>query len=98
MKYKFLITLFTLTLLSCNDVIQQKLPNGWEYTLSNEIYESTDGINYEQIGIPVDYKINYSEKTSEFYNNLLKDLKKGEDSAIEKVIELEGAKTALNNM
>jgi len=26
MKYKFLITLFTLTLLSCNDVIQQKLP------------------------------------------------------------------------
>jgi len=81
-----------------SDVLSKKLPNGWEYTLSNEIYESADGINYERIGIPVDYKINYSEKTSEFYNNLLKDLKKGEDSAIEKVIELEGAKTALNNV
>jgi len=81
-----------------SDVLSKKLPNGWEYTLSNEIYESADGTNYERIGIPADYKMNYSEKTTEFYTNLLEELKKGEDSAIEKVIELDLAKTAPDNV
>ena len=77
-----------------SDVLSKKLPNGWEYTLSNEIYESADGSNYEGIGIPADYKMDYSEETTEFYNNLLEGLKKGEDLAIEKVIELNGSKTS----
>jgi len=77
-----------------SDVLSKKLPNGWDYSLSNEVYESADKINYERIGIPADYKIDYSEKTSEFYNNLLEELKTGEDSAIEKVKELNRAKTA----
>ena len=66
----------------------KKLPNGWEYSLSNEVYESTEGMNYERIGIPADYKIDYSDKSTEFYNNLLEDLKTGGDKAIEKVVEL----------
>jgi len=71
-----------------SDILSKKLPNGWEYTLSNEIYESVDGINYERIGIPADYKMDYSEKTTEFYNNLLVELKTKGDRAIEKVVEL----------
>jgi len=76
-----------------SDILEKKLPNGWDYTLSNEIYESEDGINYEQIGIPADYKLDYSENTTEFYNNLLEGLKTSGDRAIEKVIELNGAKS-----
>ena len=79
-----------------SDILSKKLPNGWEYTLSNEIYESADGINYERIGIPADYKMNYSENTPEFYNNLLEELKTSGDRSIEKVIELNGTKTAPN--
>jgi len=79
-----------------SDILSKKLPNGWEYVLSNEIYESADGINYERIGIPADYKMNYSEKTTEFYNNLLEELKSGGDRGIEKVVELNGAKTTTN--
>lgn len=71
-----------------SDVLSKKLPNGWEYSLSNEVYESTEGMNYERIGIPADYKIDYSDKSTEFYNNLLEDLKTGGDKAIEKVVEL----------
>jgi C-terminal processing protease CtpA/Prc len=76
-----------------SDVLSKKLPNGWEYTLSNEIYESASGINYERIGIPADYKIEYSEKTTEFYKNLLEGIRTRGDRAIEKVIELSGTKS-----
>jgi C-terminal processing protease CtpA/Prc len=71
-----------------SDILSKKLPNGWEYTLSNEIYESATGINYERYGIPADYKMDYSEKTTEFYTNLLEELNTEGDRAIEKVIEL----------
>jgi C-terminal processing protease CtpA/Prc len=71
-----------------SDILSKKLPNGWEYTLSNEIYESATGINYERFGIPADYKMDYSEKTTEFYTNLLEELNTEGDRAIEKVIEL----------
>ena len=70
-----------------SDVLSKRLPNRWEYGLSNEIYENANGINYEQSGIPADYHLNYSRKTKEFYNNLLLELKIN-DRAIEKVIEL----------
>ena len=70
-----------------SDALSKKLPNGWEYTLSNEIYESADGVNYERSGIPPDFELNYSQNAEEFYNNLLMELKK-KDRAIEKVIEL----------
>ncbi len=70
-----------------SDVLSKKLPNGWEYGLSNEIYENVNGINYEMNGIPADYELNYSRKTKEFYDNLLLELKTN-DKAIEKVIKL----------
>lgn len=69
-----------------SDVLSKRLPNGWEYGLSNEIYENIDGINYEKNGIPADYTLNYSKDPESFYNNLLAELKI-EDKAIEKVIE-----------
>ncbi len=70
-----------------SDILSKKLPNGWEYELSNEIYEGSHGINYERNGIPADYNLNYSRDGKEFYNNLLLALKT-EDNAIKKVIAL----------
>jgi len=42
----------TLGILSDN--LYKRLPNGWEVSLSNEIYEAPDGALYEAAGIPPD--------------------------------------------
>ena len=76
-----------------SDILSKKLPNGWEYGLSNEIYESIDGINYEHDGIPADYNLDYEINAKEFYKNLIFELKT-KDRAIEKVMKLNGKKTA----
>lgn len=70
-----------------SDILHKKLPNGWTYGLSNMIYESMDGISYEEIGIAPNIKLDYPVKSKEFYEYLLADLKDGDD-AIEKVIEI----------
>jgi hypothetical protein len=70
-----------------SDILNKKLPNGWTYGLSNMIYESLDGVSYEEIGMTPDYKIAYPVKTKDFYEYLLTDLEDGDD-AIQKVIEI----------
>jgi carboxyl-terminal processing protease len=42
----------TLGILSDN--LYKRLPNGWEVSLSNEVYEASDGALYEGVGIPPD--------------------------------------------
>ncbi|WP_103070087.1 S41 family peptidase [Aquimarina sediminis] len=69
-----------------SDILHKKLPNGWTYGLSNMIYESLDGVSYENIGITPEFKLDYPVKSKDFYEYLLEDLKDGDD-AIEKVIE-----------
>ena len=69
-----------------SDILDKQLPNGWSYGLSNEIYESMDGINYENIGIPADYNIEYNRKSGYKFISKLQEQKK--DEAIEKVLEL----------
>jgi carboxyl-terminal processing protease len=35
-----------------SDTLYRRLPNGWEFTLSNEIYRTPDGALFEGMGIP----------------------------------------------
>ncbi len=70
-----------------SDILHKKLPNGWTYGLSNMIYESLNGVSYEEIGITPDYELGYPVKSKDFYEYLFADLKDGDD-AIEKVIEI----------
>lgn len=35
-----------------SDTLYRRLPNGWEFTLSNEIYRAPDGALFEGVGIP----------------------------------------------
>lgn len=69
-----------------SDILEKTLPNGWEYGLSNEVYLSTDGDDYESKGIPPHHEIEYDERLFWFIYNF-KDLTNG-DTAIEKVLEL----------
>lgn len=72
-----------------SDGLDKKLPIGWEYKLSNEIYMSMDGKSYESIGIAPQIDLGYPNNKVEFLNLVFKQLQDSEDAAIEKVIQLE---------
>ncbi len=71
-----------------SDALEKVLPNGWTFTLSNEAYVTPEGVNYEDIGIPVDQELNYPKDASLFKRTLGASLKKDGDSAIELVLDL----------
>lgn len=68
-----------------SDILGKSLPNGWEFGLSNEIYESVEGVDYENQGIPAEKAIPYSQDTRSFYESL-QNIEKEGDSAIEWVM------------
>ena len=65
-----------------SNMLEKKLPNGWKYTLSHQVYYSADKTCYEGKGIPVDIRL-INKRT---------DLEKGEDPLIIKALEVLSAK------
>ena len=61
-----------------SDMLVRKLPNGWKYTLSFQVYYAADKTCYEGKGIPVDIKL-LNKRT---------DLEKGIDPLIIKSLEV----------
>lgn len=70
-----------------SDMLDKVLPNGWDYSLSNELYEDKEGNNYENIGIPPHHSMNYSRDSREMFSSLLADFNDG-DHAIDLAIKL----------
>ena len=62
----------------------ENLPNGWEFSFSNEVYSDQNGNVYEITGVPVNNEINYSKDRNEFYNSFYNE-GNFKDSAIEKI-------------
>lgn len=55
--------------------LDKKLPNGWDFTVSSEIYRDNTGKFYENIGVPVDYELNYVRgNRQEFFRSVANDL------------------------
>ena len=61
-----------------SNMLERKLPNGWKYTLSHQVYYSADMTCYEGKGIPVDMEL----------KNMRSDLQKGVDPLILKAVEV----------
>lgn len=76
-----------------SSTLDKKLPNGWKYQLSNEVYQDLNGKNYENIGITPEYKLEYPKDKEQFFDHLSNELKSGKDSAIELALELEKNKS-----
>ncbi len=70
-----------------SDILDKKLPNGWQYGLSNEIYESPDGMSYEAIGIPPHHQVTYHKKGYWFYKEFYDNVSK-KDEAIDIAMKL----------
>ncbi|MFL0079345.1 S41 family peptidase [Tenacibaculum maritimum] len=73
-----------------SSTLDKVLPNGWEFELSNEVYQDLNNKSYENVGITPDYQLEYSTSKDIFLDQLSNDLKnKHQDKAIELVIEIE---------
>lgn len=68
-----------------SEILWKNLPNGWEFSLSNEIYSDPNGNVYEISGVPVNYEINYPKTRFDFYNSFYND-GNFRDSGIESII------------
>ena len=54
--------------------LEKKLPNGWSFAISNEIYMDNNGKPYENIGVPVNYELNYPNERQTFFRSIVNDL------------------------
>ena len=61
-----------------SDILSKVLPNTWEFSLSNEVYQDFRGVGYETTGIPVD------EAVAAFS---LEDFESGNDIALNAAID-----------
>lgn len=71
-----------------SDALQKKLPNGWYFSLSNEVYTDLNNKHYENIGIPVDYEMNYPEDRQTFFRTVANDLEKDKRNILEAINDL----------
>ena len=69
-----------------SEILWKQLPNGWKYSLSNEVYIDTNNKSYEVDGINVDLDIGYPIKRDEFYNSFF-NLDEFSDELIEDLIK-----------
>ena len=68
-----------------SEILWKNLPNGWEFSLSNEIYSDPSGNVYEIRGVPSDYDIDYPKDRNDFYNSFYGG-NEFKDIGIEKII------------
>ena len=71
-----------------SDALQKTLPNGWHFSLSNEVYTDINDKFYENIGIPVDFELNYPEDRQAFFRNVANDLEKDKQNVLKAIIKL----------
>ena len=69
-----------------SELLWKQLPNGWEYSLSNEVYMDTKDKTYEGNGIDVDVNFEYSKDKNLFYNSFFSS-NKFSDKLINQIIE-----------
>jgi len=69
--------------------LEKKLPNGWTFSISNEVYMDNNGQNYENVGVPVDYELNYPRDRQEFFRSIVNGLETDKLSIVKAIEELE---------
>ncbi|THD67562.1 hypothetical protein E7Z59_07830 [Robertkochia marina] len=55
-----------------SDALEKQLPNGWYFSISNELYFDMDHNNYEYRGVPPHIKMVYPEDRQEFFHKMMR--------------------------
>lgn len=71
-----------------SDALPKKLPNGWDFTLSNESYIDNKGKNYENIGISPNIELNYPLDRQTFFRSVADNLQKDKNDILKAIEEL----------
>jgi len=71
-----------------SDALGKKLPNGWFFSISNQIYEDNQGKCYENIGVPVNYELNYPSDRQTFFRSVANNLEKDKIDILNAIEEL----------
>ncbi|MEM9822206.1 MAG: S41 family peptidase [Bacteroidota bacterium] len=69
--------------------LDKTLPNGWVFSISNEIYMDNEGTCYENVGVPVDYKLDYATDRQTFFRTIVNDLGADKQSILQAIKVLE---------
>lgn len=69
--------------------LEKKLPNGWSFAISNEIYMDNNGKPYENIGVPVNYELNYPNERQTFFRSVVNDLEADKQNILKTISKLE---------
>ncbi|WP_108801909.1 S41 family peptidase [Aquimarina sp. Aq107] len=72
-----------------SDALQKTLPNGWFFSVSNEIYTDKNNKIYENIGVPVHYELNYPDDRQTFFRSVANDLEKDKKNILNAINELQ---------
>jgi C-terminal processing protease CtpA/Prc len=73
-----------------SDALQKTLPNGWKYSLSNEVYTDNNDVCYENIGVPVNYELNYPNDRQTFFRSVAIDLENDKENVLNAISKLQG--------
>ena len=65
--------------------LAKTLPNGWHFSISNEVYMDNKGNYYENIGIPVHYELNYPKHRQDFFRSVVSDLEADKRNILEAI-------------
>jgi hypothetical protein len=57
-----------------SNALSKQLPNGWFFSLSNEVYLDMQGKCYENIGVPLDFELGCPTDRQTFFRSVLSDL------------------------
>ena len=68
--------------------LDKKLPNGWDFCVSNEIYEDSEGKSYENVGIPVHHELGYPRDRQTFFRSVANDLEKDKINILKAIEKL----------
>lgn len=71
-----------------SDALEKRLPNGWYFSLSNEVYLDNQGVCYESIGIPVDYELNYPNDRQTFFRSVAEDLEEDKRNVLKAIEDI----------
>jgi C-terminal processing protease CtpA/Prc len=69
--------------------LEKRLPNGWSFAISNEVYMDNSGRSYENSGIPVDYELGYPKDRQAFFRSVVDDLEADKQNILKAISRLE---------
>ncbi|WP_422860888.1 S41 family peptidase [Flagellimonas sp. S174] len=77
------------TMGALSTALEKKLPNGWDFAISNEYYRTPSGQMYENKGIPVDIEIPYPKDRQIFFRGVLDSLIRDKESILQVIKHFE---------